>query len=285
MTNAVIAYGNQADVAALSGGSWTSSLPLANLQDRRLGRVARTSNLLTASTKFDADFGGTRLFRTIALVNHNLSLSAQYRIRLSTAADFSTSVADTGWLGVWPTVYPLGSLPWGSPSWWSGRYSAEEVAGYTGALIYVLPTSTNARYLRVEFNDAGNADGYLDLGRLFAADGWQPTRNMVYGASLAWEDPSEIQEALSGAEYFNERSKRRVARFGLEAMTENEALARAFDVQHQVGVTKEVLFVWDPGDSTHSLRRRFLGRLRTLSAIENPGPDRWRTPFEIKELL
>lgn len=285
MSNAVLAYGNNADGATLSGGSWTAGLPLANLQDRTLGKVARAASLNAADTQFDANFGGTRLFRVIALVNHNLSVAAQYRIRLATVADFSSTVADSGWLDVWPTVYPFGTLPWGSPSLWRGKYAASDIADYTASLVYVLSKSINAQYMRIELSDPLSTDGYVQAGRLFAADGWQTTRNMIYGASLVWEDPSEIQEALSGAEYFNKRKKRRAVRFELDAMTQSEAMSQAFDIQRRVGVTEEVFFLWDPSDTTHAIRRQFLGRLRTLSAIENPGPDRWRNPFEIKELL
>lgn len=285
MSNAIIAYGNQIDVATLTGGSWLTTLPLTNLQDRKIGKVARSTDATTASSKFDIDFGGTRLMRVIGLIGHNLTTAGKYRIRLSTVADFSTTVLDSGWLDVWPIVYPSGTLPWGAPNWWSGTYSAEEIASYTGTISYILSASTNARYLRIEFDDTANTDGYVQLGRVFAGDGWQPVRNIVYGAALGWIDRTEVQEALSGHESFNARRSPRVARFGLEAMGESEAMAVAFELQRSMGVNKELMFVWDPADTTHALRRQFLGRLRTLSPIENVGPDRWRAPFEVKELI
>lgn len=285
MANAILAYGNLADTAALYGGDWLGELPLSNLQDRRLGQLARSATASTGDSWFDADFGATRLFKVAALVNHNLSVAAQYRIRLSLDPNFIDSVADSGWTDVWPVVYPFGSLPWGSPSWWAGKYPADQIGRYTGAVVFVLSSLTAAQYLRVEISDPGNPDGFVQIGRLFVADGWQPTRNMTYGASLAWEDRTQVQEALSGAEYFDTRPPVRVARFGLEAMTESEAMSQAFELQRAMGVSGEVLFIWDPADTTHALRRRFLGRLRTLSPIENPGPDRWKAPFEIKELL
>lgn len=285
MANAILAYGNLIDAAELYGGSWQSSLPLANLQDRRLGQLARSASASAGDSWFDVDFGSTRLFRIVALVNHNLSVTAQYRIRLSTDPNFASNTANSGWTEVWPSVYPFGSLPWGSPSWWAGKYAADQIDRYTGTIVFVLSGLTAARYLRVEVNDGGNLDGYVQFGRLFAADGWQPTRNLTYGASLAWEDRSQVQEALSGAEYFDIRPPARIARFGLDAMTESEAMSQVFEIQRAMGIAGEVLFVWNPDDATHALRRRFLGRLRVLSPIENPGPDRWKAPFEIKELL
>jgi len=285
MSNAILAYGNRADGALLSGGSWQPTLPLTNLQNRRLAKTARSISLDLAATQFDADLGQSRLVRVIALVAHNASLGALYRIRFSAVADFASTAHDTGWQPFWGVVYPFGSLPWGAPNWWTGQYSAEEVAASNATEVTILPRSLPGRYLRVEIDDAANADGYIEIGRLFIADGWQPVRNIIYGASLQWEPRTTVQEALSGAEYFDERQPARVAKVQLDAMTEAEAMSRAFEIQRSVGVSGEVLFVWDPDDTTHALRRQYLARLRALSAIENPGPDRWRTPFEIKELL
>lgn len=285
MANSILAYGNLIEEAALSGGQWQADLPLTNLQDRRLGRVARSISQAEAHTTFDAEWPATRLFRVIALVSHNLSIDAQYRVRLSIESDFATTVADSGWRDVWPIVFPLGALPWGAPNWWSGKFAAADIASAKNTLTYILPRSMNARYIRVEISDELNTAGYVQIGRVFAADGWQPVRNIIYGASLSWESRTEVQEALSGAEYFNIRPAPRIAKVELAQMSQDEAMSAAFDMQRRMGVHDEVLFVWDPDDTAHALRRQFLARLRVLSAIENPGPDRWRTPFEIKELL
>jgi len=121
MSNAILAYGNRADAATLSGGNWQPSLPLTNLQNRRLAKTARSTSLALANTKFDADLGQNRLVRVIALVAHNASLAALYRVRLSAVADFATTAHDTGWLPFWSVVYPFGGLPWGAPNWWTGQ--------------------------------------------------------------------------------------------------------------------------------------------------------------------
>lgn len=285
MANTILAYGNRIDASSLFGGAWLATLPLENLRDRRLGKVARSASVLLAATTFDVDLGGVRLTRVVALVNHNFSISALYRIRLSNVSDFSSVVADSGWTDVWPTVYPSGAVPWGSPSWWSGKYAAEEISGYTPTLVFILPSTKNARYIRVEINDTANPAGYVQVGRVFTADGWQPVRNASYGAGIGWEDPSTAQESLSGAKSFDKRTKRRVVRFGLNSMAEGEAMGNAFEMQRAAGITEEVLFIWDPDDTQNALRRQFLARMRTLSIIENPGPDRWKTPYELEELL
>lgn len=285
MANAILAYGNRVDSATLSGGSWLATLPLTNLQDRRLGLVARSESTETADTQFDLDFGSTRLFRVIALVNHNLSLTAQYRIRLSNSADFSSSVADSGWTDVWPAVYPFGTEPWGSPRLWTGKPSAEDIEGYVAPIVYILPRTMNGQYIRVEIDDQDNDADYVQLGRAFAADGWQPEFNMAYGASLGYRNRTETQEALSGAKSFNVRTSPRITKIDLQIMGEDEAMARTFEIQRGVGISGEILFIWDPDDTVHALRRQYLATLTELSMIEVPYLDRWRCPFAFEEIL
>lgn len=286
MSNMILAYGNLVDDGVLSGGGWLDALPLSNLQDRRLERVARSLSVAPVHTQFTEAFSTPRLIRVVSAVNHNCSVLARRRFLFSSVPDFSSIVHDSGWADVWPTVYPFGTVPWGSPSFWTGKYSAEQIAAFGGApMTYILPQTMNAQYVRVEIDDQFNSAGYVQVGRLFVAGGWQPVRNMKKGASLGWENRSEVQESLSGAEFFNERQPFRVVRFELPVMTESEAMAMAFDIQLAVGISKEVFFIWNPDDDVHAIRRQFLARLRTLPPIENFLPDYWRAPFELKELL
>lgn len=77
----LIGYPNRSDDGTLSGGSWEASLPLTNLQDRRLAKIARSTDATEANTQFENDLGELRWIRTVALANHNLGPSATIRVR------------------------------------------------------------------------------------------------------------------------------------------------------------------------------------------------------------
>lgn len=85
----------------LSGGSWSASLPLTNLQDRRLSKVARSASAAITSTQFDLDLKVTRTVGLFAIPKHTLSAAATIRVRgftslpILSALDFST-----GWSAV-----------------------------------------------------------------------------------------------------------------------------------------------------------------------------------------
>lgn len=290
MANCMIGFPNRIDAATLSGGSWGSGSPLAglvlaNLQSRIIGKVARSTSAALVNAKFDIDLGAAKNIRLVGLINHNCSLAALVRIRGASDAAFSTVLDDSGWLPVWPAVYPSTSLDWEDDNWWTGQYTDEQRAGYTAAFVYALSINTVARYWRIEFDDTTNAAGYIQLGRVFIGPAWQPSENPQYGPGLGWETRTEIQEALGGAEYFQRRTPYRVQTINLDFMTDDAALGNAFEIQRRAGLDLELLWVHDPDDTIHALRRRFIGRLRTLNPILNPDYNTNSTTFEIKELL
>jgi hypothetical protein len=285
MANAVVGHSNLASAITYSGGSWTAGLPLSNLADPVQGIVARSTNLTLASTQFVGDIGYQTIVQAIYLVAHNLSLSAKLRIRTSLAADFSVLVTDSGWFDAWPPVYQTDDLEWEADNWFEGTYTEKERQGYNWTRGVIFPDAEVVRYVKVEIDDATNNAGYVQIGRPFIGEAWQFEFNMLQGASIGWETATEVSEAVSGTEYFDPKIPRRSVSFTLGRMTEGEAMAKAFEVLRRMGIDGEVMFLWDPDDTVHALRRQFLGRFREMSRIENPYLDRHRAAFSIKESL
>ena len=285
MSNCLIGFPNRIDSAVLSGGTWAATLPRLNLQNRLLGKVARSTLATLASTQFDMDVVTIKATKILSLVNHNFSLAAKVRIRGSDVPDFTTSIYDSGFLPVWPAVYASTEVDWEEDSFWAGQYTDEQRAGYTAAYIHVMSTTVRARYWRVEIDDTSNTAGYVQIGRVFIGAAWQPTINMAYGAPIGWETKTAVQESLGGAEYFQRRTPYRVQNIQLDHLTINEALGNAFEIQRRAGIDGEVLWVFDPDDTVHALRRRFLGRLQALSPVQYPYPRINSTAFSIKEIL
>lgn len=285
MGNIMLGFPNRADTAMLSNGSWVASLPLTNLQRRLIGQVARTTDTALTSTRIDINLGTSKNTRLVNLTNHNLSLGATYRITASPDSAYGTLAYDSGWLPVWPQVYPYSSLEWEDDNFWTGQYTQEQIAGYTTSLTHILPTSKVVQYWRIELNDAANLAGYVQAGRLFIGPAWQPTNNMSYSNSLAWETKTVVDEAISGAEYFDVRLPYRVAKVSFDWMATDEAMTNAFEITRRAGIDQEVMYIHDPDDTVHALRRRFLSRMRTLNPIENPYFNQNKQAFEFKELL
>jgi len=285
--NALLCYPNIDTRATLSMGSWTATMPLNNLKTRVIKEYARTTNTLASSTRFLATFDKARPMRVVNLTDHNLTTSASYRVRLFDDAALTMLAYDSGEVRTFGQIYDETTVPggWDGGNLFDLTTTEEEREGLTAAIVHVMPTTVAAQYLLVELFDTTNPAGYVQAGRLFVGDAWEPIYNMSYGAGLSYENRDEIDEADSGSEYFNTRPSPRVARFTLGFMTEDEAMTRAFDMQRTQGATQDVLFVWNQSDVAHAARRSFLGRLRSLQPIEQDFFDNFRSTHEIKELL
>lgn len=285
MGNLILGYGNNADSATLSGGSYQASLPLTNLQDRMIGLVARTADLSLSSTQFDIDVGERPTTRVLAVANHNMGLAALYRVKGCSEPTFADPEYDSGWAEVWPAVYHTLDLPWEAPNWWSGKYTEEEREGYVWTLIHDIGSTKRLRYWRFEFDDQGNDAGYLQYGRLFVGQGWEPTYGVSAEAELGWEPNTDFQRTRSGAKVFDRRTPARVFTFNTEGLDEDEAMQFAFELQRVAGIDKEVVLIFDDEDTIHALRRRYLGTLQRLSPIRFPALTAGVTGWSVEEVL
>jgi hypothetical protein len=285
-SNLLLGTLNRIDSATLSGGSWQSTLPLNNLKDRRLSRLARSTNATTGSTKFDIDLGVARSVGAIALVAHNMSASATVRIYGDDASDFATPIYDSGSLQVWPSgVIPQALLEWEDDNFWLGTVSQEAVAGFNAPFVLPLTAAQTLRYWRVEITDTGNSSGYVHIGRVYIGSSWIPTYDRSYGASTGYEDTSVIEASLAGEEFFDVRRRRRSHRFELGFLSQTEFMDRVLELQRLQGVTGEVLIVPDTTDTANQAKVSFLGRLKTLNPVDQPFYNTWTCNVEIQEIL
>lgn len=284
MSNMLLSYQNRIDGSTFgSYGSWEASLPLTNLKNRTLSKVARSTDATNASTRFRFSLDTARIIGAVGFINHNLSTSAEYRYRVYSDSGYTSLEYDSGLLDVWPQM-PYGTYEWEDLRFWDLTATDEDLELFTKTLIHIPTASVSEQYYQVEFFDVGNENDYVELGRVFLGAVYQPFYNMDLGASIGYESATAIDTAMSGAEYFDRRESYRVARFNLNHLTNEEAILNN-DIQKISGTDQEVLFVYDPSDAVNRHRRSFLGRIRTLSPIEQPYATRFATNYEIKELL
>lgn len=236
------------------------------------GGTATTDTSATVAAVKDVDFGSSRtgvyVVKLVACWNAT-STAADVEALAGTLAR-STADYDSTATDAWPAA------------WVSGT-TAEQRAGVVGCAV-LAPASTY-RYWRLDLIDAANPDGYLEVGRLFGGSAWSPTINAIYGASLGYEDRDVVTEMDSGSEYTRKRNAPRVAQFALPALSDAEALLTVLEMQRRLGSTGEVLYEYDPADTTYAPMRRYLARLRKVSPLRAQFVDRWEAEFEAKELL
>lgn len=270
MANALILYDNlvQGNLGLQFDGWGSNSGALPNLAFAPLAQRWVSISLSAVDCRFTFQAYGT--VAALVLAHHNLTLSAQVRLQASNVAGFGSLVYDSGWLNAYPT----------------GTTDASR-AGQRQHFWHVLTAATSATYWRLQITDAANPDGYIAVGRLMMAAGaWQPSINMQAGASIGWENGQEVQQALTGAEWFVDKEARKVARFTIAYLPTDEALRNPFTMGRLASTyRRELLFIYDSADGEHSQRRQIWGRLRTLGPLEEPYVNGLSAAFEVSELL
>lgn len=423
----------------LSGGSWEASLPRTNLQDRRLHRVARSTDAAVASTVFTLNAGADRDVRALALCNHNISEAGRVRVRgfwesgsgttglpILDVLDFSTGWTTTGTptrsaaaftcddgvpldligdddaasieqyqrtvtypnngdrtlvfrvkegtatsgvisiqdltaavtrlrfaitfsAGVPSLTMSVGTLQ-GTTALGNGVYrfyvratgivaansnqlrvspatdlaattsltgtmylgdflawdstqdrlrydtgyqlalpsgtTVEDREGITPTWAHIASANQSAKHWRVNITDTTNAAGYVQIGRLVIAGGFEPEITMAAGAGLGWEDDSRRTVTDGGAALYDVRRKRRTAQGVLDMMPETEAYGAWFALRQRLGTTGQFFYAMDAADTGLMLARRsFLAVFKELDPITHPHLARHRTAFALLEEL
>lgn len=283
--NCIFGFNRWTEEAAFTGGSWNATYPATNLGSLPLSKVARSSDATTASTQFVATFSQQRPIRLLALVRHNCSLDASFRVRLYGDTGLTELVYDSGWLNVWPACYSPENLDWEDDNWWTGGYTEDEIQGYPWTRPLWLGQAWLARAIKVEIDDTGNDDGYVQLGLCEIAQGWQPSNNFRYGLEQGFESRSDSQQALGGAEYFDQRPLQRVARGEIPGLSHDEALERGFELLRRSDRVTPFLWFPFPDSSEHWLREVYLARFSELGLLGHVSFNRDRFPFAVREVV
>ena len=282
----LLAYPNRDSDCTLAGGAWSVTLPLNNLKTRTFTEFARTTDAAAASTKFTFVFSRVRKIQAQALANHNFSVQAQYRISWFRDVAMTDLAYQSAITDVFPMIYTEETADWDEGNFWDLRITEEDRAAFRQTMIHVAPRRyAGIRAGLVEIFDTANADGYLQAGRLFIADGWTPVFGMGLGAGIQYESRDENAQAYSGARYFRSKPGPRVARFNMPSLTISEGMVNALDFQRQLGTSGECLFMYEQKDTIYKQRRSFIGVPRALSPIEQPYKLEMSNAFEIEESL
>lgn len=171
------------------------------------------------------------------------------------------------------------------PSAWLAALSAEQRTGARYPSPIILSAVSSARYWRIDLIDEANTAGYLEAGRLFIGGRLSMALNAVYGATLGYRERSLSIEVDSGAKQWIDRPEPRKVAFQWPVATDSEAVLGHLVMQRMVGTTKEVLIMWDAGDTLLAPERSFLATLQTLSPVRAVGYGIHEAAIEAEELL
>ncbi|GEO82852.1 hypothetical protein [Pararhodospirillum oryzae] len=254
--------------ATLSGGAWRVERPLANLQDRRLARVAESVDASAEATRLTIDYGSPTDLRVMVIVSSTVSRSGRCRHLITADAAGADVLHDSGWQDYYPVIYNPWRLPRAHPSFGHGRLSLRDLRRYPRIPWHdVAPQAVLARYQHLLIDDPTNAEGCVRLSRLFTGSGWQTPIPVEWGGALSWEDDTKVVALLSGGSDADRQPARRTLDLDLAGLPEDDAM-RLHDLVGATGLSGQLYISYDPTETVHRHRRSMLCRMRALSPIE-----------------
>lgn len=283
--NIILSTTNYVDesTSTLTVDSELTALPKENLQNLQIVKVWRTNS--ATSAQIDVDLGSSKIIDLLAIINHNFTVNATIRWRLSAVSNFSTTVYDSGTVDVWPAIEDFGSSPWGVFTW--GGKPTQAIADlYTANVFAVLSDAKIARYVRVDISDSTNAAGYLQAGRLIVGPAYQPTINYANGVEFEFIDESRVTKSRGGQTFVDEVEKFRRIRFDLINLPEAEIFGNVFNALDRIkGISQDVLVIPQPDEPTTWITQNIYGRISSTAPIVNSALDFYGRRIEIEEMI
>lgn len=276
MGNMVLATPALSDAAVITASQASGALAPKNLQIMSPKTPYRIADASSAFVQ--VDFATAKSINLAALLCHTASSRAFVRVRAANLEADITSDPD----------YDSGNLPMRShQSGYDAMWAATVADENYGALdknhfIHWMGTLRSFRFWRFDIQDPSSA--YIDIGRLYLSNAWQPSTNINFGSPEGITDPSRKARTASGDISSVDRPKYRTAEFSLSFTSEDEIYDNAFEIERLRGRTKDVLYIQNPNATNHLQRRTIYGTLESLQPITNSNFSIFEKSFRVEEI-
>lgn len=260
--------------SVFAAGNWSTQLPMANVLDRRLSRIARTADTIGGSATVKVDLGVARPIGLLALLSPNITRTSTPTVSFIGASDslFASIVYNSGSLQAWPT-----------------GVTAEDVIGPDGTPMNVwsvnIPaTPQTARYWQIQLVDTGNADGHNDVARVIIAGAFKPTAvDVSDGAKHQIKTDTVRTPTDGGAALYNAKPTYRTDGFSIDDFIDADT-ATVRTMQRRLGTSGQFFWIPDVTDTTYAWQRNYLATMEELGALTaNNG--RTNGEFSVIEVL
>lgn len=240
-SNARFIFENRWDEAtlSLSSGAEVASLPLVNSQRYNNSRTFRTQDL--TDVVINGDLAYPVPLSGLVLWRHNLSTEATVRFKVFDQLGQTGNVIYDS--GVLPALFAktLGELSWGRDPLgasaftnWRLKYSS-----------YWFPAE-DALSVQIIISDPTNSDGFLEVGRVYLGEYFEPTYNVDLGHNIRWESDVQQNPTAGGSVHTVEVEGYRVLDFQLSHIVDTER-ADLFEATRQISKHRDVFVSLIPG--------------------------------------
>lgn len=284
MPNMRIIHSNAIDSAELaSTPACAATMPVTNLQLARRGAFARVVGLTawTISGTLSGPLSG------LCLVGHNLTGGATVRLRLysdlaKTALLYDSTALPVGTPQPWgnPAASPNGGLQWGVLPW----LASGQLPGTPEYFSHWFAPQTLAVAFTLDIADDFNADGFLQLGRLYLGDYWSPAVPQSPGLRMAWAEASRQTRTDGGSLRTDGYYPYRTFSINLDLMAETDRAA-FLQIVRKVGLRLDLLVSFFP-EAGGDRERDYLAAVKFIRLPNMTAPlyGRFDSSAELEEI-
>ena len=232
MSNVLITMPYLSDAAVLTGTEETYG-PLTNLQTMQPSDAWAS---LGGAPYVVIDLGGVQSFNVIALLRTNAAGIDQWRIRTANAEADLTNGSET----------------------YDSHYHTVSWVGSRGDMYLWNEAGWSNRWIRVDLITAASP---FTAGRLYVANGFQPTTNYKYGASRGYQDESRLSLTDGGNLIPTHGTNRQVLNLTLNLSNEDD-VHDVSEINRLRGGSRDVMIITDPDDTTYQADNIYYGILQ-----------------------
>lgn len=183
----------------ISASTSYPEFPPSNTQRQERSKIWRSTNLSTPWIV--RDLGSPFKINSICLVSTNSSRTGRFRVTISNVSNFSFPLYDSGWVPIWGPI--LG--PESGFGYQNSRYPGDETLNmlrFCHETIRTVRTFdfglVEGQYIRIEFTDAENPDGFFELAWVYAGLSVTLTEGMAYDFEWWMKSENKVDRAYSG---------------------------------------------------------------------------------------
>lgn len=254
------------DAATLSGGDW--AMDLALLQDIQPTRTVQSTDAQNASTIIKVHFTSAIAVTGLAFGKTNLGGTARLRI---SGASSEGALGSAGYVGSWIDAYPTTGKPTDTDLDWFDIFKT------------IVPGAAYA-WWQIEIDDDTNADGFVEIGRLYIGEAWQPDYNFTYGSTIGHAALDLKNKTETGFTNTEKRGAVRYFNLSLDVVSQDDAEEFLYEFRRRLGTAGDVFVCTDPEETTKLHRKMMMATAEEMPDTPHTFFGHFKTVLKFWEL-